>query len=55
MTSNPSLEERIKQAKVEKMWLNYFDNSLLEKGIITPEEHRRMESQIVTRKSSKVR
>lgn len=55
MTSKPGLEERIKQAKVEKMWLNYFNNSLLEKGIITPEEHRRMEAQIVARKDSRVR
>lgn len=55
MTRKTSLEEQLKQAKVEKMWLNYFNNSLLGKGIITPEEHRRMEAQIVTRKSSKVR
>ena len=55
MTRKRSLEEQLKQAKVEKMWLNYFNNSLLEKGIITPEEYRRMETQIVTRKSSKLR
>lgn len=55
MTRKPSLEEQLKQAKVEKIWLNYFNDSLLEKGIITLEEHRRMETQIITHKRSRVR
>ena len=33
------------------MWLNYFNNGLLEKGLITPQQHQKMEMQIKTRKS----
>ena len=28
------------------MWLNYFNNGLLEKGLITPQQHQKMEMQI---------
>ena len=34
----------------EQLWLRYFNDSLLEKGIITKEEHRKMHSRIVNRK-----
>jgi hypothetical protein len=34
----------------EQLWLRYFNDSLLEKGIITKEEHRKMNSRIVNRK-----
>lgn len=50
MESKPSLNEQLRRAAVEKMWLNFFNNGLLEQGIITPEQHRKMKLQIATRK-----
>lgn len=50
MDSKPTLNEQIRRAAVEKMWLNYFNNSLLEQGVITSEQHRKMKVQIATRK-----
>lgn len=52
MDSKLSLNEQLRRAAVEKMWLNYFNNGLLEQGIITPEQHRKMNLQIATRKSN---
>lgn len=49
------LEEQMRQAAVEKLWLNYFNNTLLEQGMITPAEHRQMQLQIRTRKPSQER
>jgi len=51
MDDKPTLNEQLRRAVVEKMYLNYFNNSLLEQGIITPEQHRKMQIQIATRKS----
>lgn len=45
-------DEQRRKNVVEKMWLNYFNNGLLEKGMITPEEHRKMKNYITTRKPS---
>lgn len=42
--------EAKRRAVVERMWLNFFNNGLLEQGIITPEQHRKMKLQIATRK-----
>ena len=41
-----------RRSVVEKMWLNYFNNSLLEKGLITETQHRKMKTQISSRKVS---
>lgn len=38
------------KAKYEELWLRYFNDSLLERGIITEEEHRKMNNRIVSRK-----
>lgn len=43
--------EAKRRTVVERMWLNFFNNGLLEQGIITPEQHRKMKVQIATRKS----
>lgn len=51
MDSKESLNEQMRRAALERMWLNYFNNGLLEQGIITPEQHRKMAAQIATRKS----
>lgn len=45
-------DEQKRRNVVEKMWLNYFNNGLLEKGMITPEQHRKMKLYISTRKPS---
>lgn len=52
MDEKPSLNEQLRRAAVEKMWLNYFNNGLLDQGLITPEQHRKMAAQIATRKSN---
>lgn len=44
------INEAKRRAAVEKMWLNYFNNGLLEQKLITPEQHRKMKLQIATRK-----
>ena len=44
--------EAKKRCIVEKMWLNYFNNTLLEKGLITESQHRKMKIQIHSRKVS---
>lgn len=44
--------EQQRRNVVEKMWLNYFNNTLLEKGMISPEDHHRMKVYISTRKPS---
>lgn len=44
--------EAVKRSVVEKMWLHYFNNSLLEKGLITEAQHSKMKTQISRRKVS---
>ena len=34
----------------EQLWLRYFNDSLLEKGIITQEEYQKMNTRIINRK-----
>lgn len=41
-----------RRAVVEKMWLSYYNNILLEKGLITPDQHHKMKVYINTRKGS---
>lgn len=50
MNQKPSLQAQTRRAAVEKMWLQYFNNQLLAQGVISPEEHRRMQARLVTRK-----
>lgn len=45
-------KEAAKRNVVEKMWLNYYNNTLLEKGLITESQHRKMRVSINSRKSS---
>ena len=42
--------EALRRNVVEKMWLNYFNNSLLEQGLISESMHHKMKVQISTRK-----
>ena len=38
------------KAQYEQLWLRYFNDTLLEKGIITEDEHYKMNARIVNRK-----
>lgn len=49
---NSEENEAKRRCVVEKMWLNYFNNSLLERGLITETQHRKMKTQINSRKVS---
>lgn len=51
MENRPSLNETIRRAAVERMWLQYFNTTLLEKGLISPGEHHKMQVQIAARKA----
>jgi len=56
MTENHSTKneanEAAKRNVVEKMWLNYYNNVLFEKGLITETQHRKMKVSISSRKPS---
>lgn len=43
--------EALRRNVVEKMWLNYFNNTLLEQGLISESMHRKMKVEISTRRS----
>lgn len=38
------------KAQFEQLWLKYFNDSLLAKGIISKEEHHKMNTRIANRK-----
>ncbi len=42
--------EALRRNVVEKMWLNYYNNELLARGLITESMHHKMKVQISTRK-----
>lgn len=50
MERKPFLNEQLRKAAVERMWLNYYNNTLLEQGLISAEMHKKMKVQIATRK-----
>lgn len=49
--TNSTLEAE-KRNVVEKMWLHYYNNTLLEQGLITETQHRKMRVSINSRKPS---
>ena len=48
MRKNEQIDKN--KAQYEQLWLRYFNDSLLEKGVITKEEHQKMNARIVNRK-----
>lgn len=56
MAENHGKIEKAKEAEkrnvIEKMWLNYYNTTLLEKGLITETQHRKMKVSINSRKPS---
>lgn len=47
-----STREAEKRNVVEKMWLHYYNNTLLEQGLITETQHQKMSASINSRKPS---
>ena len=48
-TKKPTMTERQRISVLEKLWLNYYNDTLYEKGVITEDERNRMRVQIKTR------
>jgi len=46
------MSEKKKQSILEKLWLTYYNDTLLEKGVISQEEHDKMRVKIKTRVGS---
>lgn len=55
MERKPPLRQQIQSADMERLYLNYFNNYLLKEGLLTPEEHQKMQMSIVQRKRGKAR
>lgn len=55
MERKQSLNQQIGNADMERLYLNYFNNRLLKEGLLTPEEHRKMQMRIVQRKRDRGR
>ena len=47
--------EWLRRNGMERLYLNYFNNYLLKEGLLTSEEHRKMQMRIVQRKRGSVR
>ena len=50
--NDTSANEAKKRAVIERMWLDYYNNSLLEQGLITEYQHQKMKALISSRMSS---
>lgn len=46
------IDETARRSVIERMWLAYYNDTLLQKGMITPDQHRKMKVYISTRLSS---
>ena len=49
MERRKPLNQQIASADMERLYLHYFNNRLLKEGLLTPEEHRKMQMRIVQR------
>lgn len=49
MERKQPLNQQIQNADMERLYLKYFNNLLLKEGLLTPEEHRKMQMRIVQR------
>lgn len=47
---NNVISEAKRRAAVERMWLSHYNNTLLQKGLISPAQHHKMKIYISTRK-----
>lgn len=55
MRRKPSLDSQTLPADMERLWLHYFNNTLLREGLLSEEEHRKLQIMIVQRKRGKAR
>lgn len=46
MERKPSLDSQILRSDMKRMWLYYFNNTLLGEGLLTPDEYRKMQIRI---------
>lgn len=46
MERKPSLDSQILSSDIKRLWLSYFNNTLLGEGLLTPDEHRKMQMRI---------
>ena len=49
MTRAQDVDEQKKKAIMEQLWLTYFNDTLLEKGVITEEQHNKMRVMVQNR------
>ena len=49
---NTMSNEQRRRNVVEKMWLNYYNDQLLARKLITPEQYKKMQAQISSKYSS---
>lgn len=54
-TSNTEINEKRRRIVVEAMWLQYYNDTLLEKQLISPTMHRKMRLEISIRKTQKLK
>lgn len=47
-----TINEAKRKAVVERMWLSYYNDQLLKRSLITPDQHRKMRVYINGRKPS---
>ena len=50
-----AMDEQKKQTVIEQLWLNYFNDTLFAKGIITEDQRNRMRLTIKNRTAAKMR
>ena len=51
MANQVTNAEGMRQAAVEKMWLQHYNNMLLSQGLITREQYKQMQLKILHRKT----
>ena len=51
----PVMSEQKKLAVIEQLWLIYYNDTLFAKGMITQEQHQRMQLMIKSRTSLKIK
>ena len=49
---NTMSNEQRRRIVVEKMWLNFYNNQVLEQGVISPEQYKKMQAQISSKYAS---
>ena len=54
-TKKKNISEKEKNATLESLWLNYYNDTLYAEGIITEREHNKMRLAIKRRHASKER